>query len=261
MLARIFFALTALIWLPYGIYCFFRAGYLCRAAGVAATTTTGTIELQRDVRRSPGGIGAFALACRAAPALVPLGAASRRASCSRASRDARCSPRSRRELLALHDVGPRPRVGLDGRALLLRRTRLATRDGARDRTRASTWRRQPIASGRSCCDLRELSGVESVRRALRLDARGRRSDRDARALCSVWPSRSASRSSSTSRPSALCYGLAAVALGALASRRSHEVEPLSASARATSRTSSCRGWLAPLVYFLLARRLARDSRR
>ena len=53
----------------------------------------------------------------------------------------------------------------------------------------------------------------------------------------------------------LSYGLAGVPLGALASRRSHEVEPLADDrARYVSRFE-LRGWLAPLVQALLGRRL------
>jgi hypothetical protein len=46
VIPRIFFALTALVWLPYGIFCFFQPGYLAQAAGVTATSATGTIELR-----------------------------------------------------------------------------------------------------------------------------------------------------------------------------------------------------------------------
>jgi hypothetical protein len=54
----------------------------------------------------------------------------------------------------------------------------------------------------------------------------------------------------------LCYGLARGRLGALASRRSHEVAPSgAASARYVSRFELW-GWLAPLVAWLLGRRLA-----
>ena|SRR3989442_10755212 len=69
-MARIFFALTALVWLPYGIFCFFQPGYLAEAAGVAATTTTGTIELRAMYGGLQAGIGAFALAAALRPALV-----------------------------------------------------------------------------------------------------------------------------------------------------------------------------------------------
>jgi hypothetical protein len=69
-MARIFFALTALVWLPYGLFCFFRPDYLAGAAGVAATTTTGTIELRAMYGGLQAGIGALALAAALRPALV-----------------------------------------------------------------------------------------------------------------------------------------------------------------------------------------------
>jgi uncharacterized protein DUF4345 len=68
--ARIFFALTALIWLPYGIFCFFRPGFLSEVAGVAAATTTGTIELRAMYGGLQAGIGAFALAVALQPARI-----------------------------------------------------------------------------------------------------------------------------------------------------------------------------------------------
>ena len=43
---RVFLAVSALIWLPYGLYCFFSPGMLAEAAGVEAISTTGTIELR-----------------------------------------------------------------------------------------------------------------------------------------------------------------------------------------------------------------------
>lgn len=70
MIPRIFFALTALVWLPYGIFCFFQPGYLADAAGVAATSATGTIELRAMYGGLQAGIGAFALAAALRPALV-----------------------------------------------------------------------------------------------------------------------------------------------------------------------------------------------
>jgi hypothetical protein len=69
-MARIFFALTALVWLPYGLFCFFRPDYLAEAAGVAASTTTGTIELRAMYGGLQAGIGALALAAALRPALV-----------------------------------------------------------------------------------------------------------------------------------------------------------------------------------------------
>ena len=70
MIARIFFALTALVWLPYGVFCFFQQGYLAETAGVAATTATGTIELRAMYGGLQAGIGGFALATALRPALV-----------------------------------------------------------------------------------------------------------------------------------------------------------------------------------------------
>ena len=61
MIPRIFFAFTALVWLPYGIFCFFQPGYLAQAAGVTATSATGTIELRAMYGGLQAGIGAFAL--------------------------------------------------------------------------------------------------------------------------------------------------------------------------------------------------------
>jgi hypothetical protein len=46
MLLRLFLAASALVWLPYGVWCFFAPGFLAEAAGVAATSTTGTIEIR-----------------------------------------------------------------------------------------------------------------------------------------------------------------------------------------------------------------------
>jgi Domain of unknown function (DUF4345) len=70
VIPRIFFALTALVWLPYGIFCFFQPGYLAQAAGVTATSATGTIELRAMYGGLQAGIGAFALAAALRPAVV-----------------------------------------------------------------------------------------------------------------------------------------------------------------------------------------------
>ena len=70
MIPRIFFALTALVWLPYGIFCFFRPDYLAQAAGVAASTATGTVELRAMYGGLQAGIGAFALVAALRPAHV-----------------------------------------------------------------------------------------------------------------------------------------------------------------------------------------------
>ena len=70
MLARIFLALSGLIWFAYGIYCFFAPGSLDGVAGVAATSATGTIELRAMYGGLQAGIGALALAAVLRPALV-----------------------------------------------------------------------------------------------------------------------------------------------------------------------------------------------
>jgi hypothetical protein len=46
MLTKIFLAVLALLFIPYGIYCLVAPSMLADAAGVTATTITGTIELQ-----------------------------------------------------------------------------------------------------------------------------------------------------------------------------------------------------------------------
>jgi hypothetical protein len=57
MAARIFLGLSALVWLPYGLYCFFQPGSLAEGAGVAATSTAGSIELQAMYGGLQVGIG------------------------------------------------------------------------------------------------------------------------------------------------------------------------------------------------------------
>ncbi len=46
MATRIFLGLSALLWLPYGLYCFFAPASLAEAAGVVGSTATGTTELR-----------------------------------------------------------------------------------------------------------------------------------------------------------------------------------------------------------------------
>jgi hypothetical protein len=55
--------------------------------------------------------------------------------------------------------------------------------------------------------------------------------------------------------SRLCYGLAPLPLGALASRRCHELEPLGPDRTRYRSHFELRGWLAPLVRVLLGARL------
>lgn len=46
MMVRVFLGLQALLFIPYGLYCLVNPEMLADAAGVAATSTTGRIELQ-----------------------------------------------------------------------------------------------------------------------------------------------------------------------------------------------------------------------
>ena len=46
MATRIFLLLSALLWLPYGIYCWLHPSALAEAAGVAFQSPTGSTELR-----------------------------------------------------------------------------------------------------------------------------------------------------------------------------------------------------------------------
>ena len=61
MATRLFLALSALIWLPYGIYCFFSPGSLGDAAGVTFTSATGVTELRAMYGGLQAAIGTVAL--------------------------------------------------------------------------------------------------------------------------------------------------------------------------------------------------------
>jgi hypothetical protein len=64
MKTKIFLAIQALLFIPYGLYCLVEPGMLAGAAGVSATSTTGTIELQAmygGVQTSIGVMCALAL--------------------------------------------------------------------------------------------------------------------------------------------------------------------------------------------------------
>ncbi|HEY8154438.1 MAG TPA: DUF4345 domain-containing protein [Myxococcota bacterium] len=78
MAARVFLAFSVLLWLPYGIYCFFDPGFLAGAAGVASQSPTGSTELRAMYGGLQTAIGALALAgvfqpALQRPALVALG--------------------------------------------------------------------------------------------------------------------------------------------------------------------------------------------
>ncbi|MBM4269524.1 MAG: DUF4345 domain-containing protein [Deltaproteobacteria bacterium] len=58
---RIFLFVNALAWLPYGLFCLAQPGFLAEAAGVAATTPTGTTELRAMYGGLQAAIGVLAL--------------------------------------------------------------------------------------------------------------------------------------------------------------------------------------------------------
>jgi len=68
---RIFLALCAVIWLPYGLYCLANPGSLAEAAGVAATSVTGSIELRAMYGGLQAAVGALALAGALRASLAP----------------------------------------------------------------------------------------------------------------------------------------------------------------------------------------------
>ncbi len=61
MATVIFLAISAALWLPYGLFCFANPGFLAEAAGVSAGTTTGTVELRAMYGGLQAGIGTLAL--------------------------------------------------------------------------------------------------------------------------------------------------------------------------------------------------------
>jgi hypothetical protein len=78
--ARIFLGASALLWIPYGVYCFFRPEALAEAAGVGFTTPTGATEIRATYGGLTFALGAVAALGALVPAwtrqaLVTLGAA------------------------------------------------------------------------------------------------------------------------------------------------------------------------------------------
>ena len=61
-MTRLFLAANALLWLPYGLYCFLAPEFLAEAAGVSATGATGTVELRAMYGGLQAGIGALCAA-------------------------------------------------------------------------------------------------------------------------------------------------------------------------------------------------------
>jgi len=70
MAARIFLGLSALVWLPYGIYCFLVPTSLGAAAGVAFSTPTGSTELRAMYGGLEAALGALCAIALLRPALV-----------------------------------------------------------------------------------------------------------------------------------------------------------------------------------------------
>ena len=60
--ARWFLVASALVWLPYGLFCLWQPEYLHDAAGVAIASTTGRIELRAMYGGLQAAIGCLALA-------------------------------------------------------------------------------------------------------------------------------------------------------------------------------------------------------
>jgi hypothetical protein len=67
--SRIFLGLSALIWLPYGIYCFLAPGALAGIAGVTSSSVTGSIELRAMYGGLQAAIGVLAGAALLRPSL------------------------------------------------------------------------------------------------------------------------------------------------------------------------------------------------
>lgn len=57
----LFLAVSTILWLPYGLYCFAAPSALAGIAGVAATTPTGVVELRAMYGGLQTALGALAL--------------------------------------------------------------------------------------------------------------------------------------------------------------------------------------------------------
>jgi hypothetical protein len=69
-MARIFLGINVLVWLPYGIFCFFQPGYLHEAAGLMIDSATAYTEVRAMYGGLQASIGFFALAALVRPDLV-----------------------------------------------------------------------------------------------------------------------------------------------------------------------------------------------
>jgi hypothetical protein len=70
MATRIFLFLSALLWLPYGLYCFAQPGSLAEAAGVVFQSPTGSTELRAMYGGLQAALGALAGLAALRPTLV-----------------------------------------------------------------------------------------------------------------------------------------------------------------------------------------------
>jgi len=70
MAINVFLGLSALVWLPYGLYCFLRPEFLADAAGVVAHSTTASTELRAMYGGLQMGIGMLTAGAILAPSLV-----------------------------------------------------------------------------------------------------------------------------------------------------------------------------------------------
>lgn len=66
---KLFLGLSALLWFPYGLYCFFAPGALAASAGVTFTTATGATELRAMYGGLQAAIGLLAFAGMQRPSL------------------------------------------------------------------------------------------------------------------------------------------------------------------------------------------------
>lgn len=62
MFERAVLIFSAIVWLPYGVYCFLQPDALAESAGIVAATATGTTELRAMYGGAQIAIGALAVA-------------------------------------------------------------------------------------------------------------------------------------------------------------------------------------------------------
>lgn len=69
--ARWYLLASTLVWLPYGFFCFVRPDFLHDAAGIAASTATGTTELRAMYGGLQAALGLLTLTAVLRPAVAP----------------------------------------------------------------------------------------------------------------------------------------------------------------------------------------------